>query len=119
MRARSLTAQRRYVARRRLVAALLDERPVCERCQSARSVDVHEVLSRARGGSILDEANCRALCRPCHDWITANPAAAEASGWSRSQFGRVMNETVLPLFAVALMLGVPTALCVWCTGRPA
>jgi hypothetical protein len=114
VRARSLKMQRRYAARRRLVAALLDERPVCERCHSARAVDVHEVLSRARGGSILDEANCRTLCRACHDWITLNPAAAEAEGWSRSQFngGRVWSETVGPLLLVAVMLGLPV-LALW------
>jgi 5-methylcytosine-specific restriction endonuclease McrA len=60
----------------------LDDRPVCERCDRQRSTDVHELKSRARGGSIVAEANCRALCRGCHDFITTNPSAAEAEGWS-------------------------------------
>jgi hypothetical protein len=32
--------------------------------------DAHEVLTRARGGSITDPDNIRAVCRPCHDAIT-------------------------------------------------
>lgn len=54
-----------------LVRQLLAERP---RCQvpwcTRRSVDVHEVLRRSRGGSISDVANLRCLCRECHDQIT-------------------------------------------------
>jgi 5-methylcytosine-specific restriction endonuclease McrA len=65
-----------------LVIALLEARPNCERCRVARSVDVHERKSRARGGSILDEANLVCLCRPCHSWVTENPRAAEDEGWS-------------------------------------
>jgi 5-methylcytosine-specific restriction protein A len=75
-----------YVRRRRLCAALLEERPVCERCHQARSEDVHELLSRARGGSILDESNLAALCRPCHTWVTTHPTAATAEGWLRSRW---------------------------------
>jgi 5-methylcytosine-specific restriction protein A len=73
--------RRVYRQRRRLVARLLDERPVCQRCGRARSVDVHELKSRARGGSILDESNCVALCRACHDFVTTHPADAEAEGF--------------------------------------
>ena len=73
LRARSPKTQRVYVERRQLVARLLAERPVCEVpwCTSA-SVDIHEPLTRARGGSILDEDNCRAVCRMHHDLIHAN-----------------------------------------------
>ena len=53
-------------------------------CQAAlpgicrvQATDVHEILTRARGGSILDPDNCLSLCRPCHSWITDHP------GWSR------------------------------------
>lgn len=54
-----------------LVRRLLAERPRCEVpwC-GRRSVDVHEVLRRSRGGSITDVANLRCLCRQCHDQIT-------------------------------------------------
>lgn len=69
--------------RRDLVAAMLAARPRCEArvlCRGARAVDVHERLSRARGGSILDpeQAHMVTACRACHDWITQNPKAAEA-----------------------------------------
>jgi hypothetical protein len=69
--------------RRDLVAGMLTQRPRCEArvlCRGARAVDVHERLSRARGGDILDpeQAHMITACRPCHDWITQNPKAAEA-----------------------------------------
>lgn len=73
-------------------AAELASRPYCEaqgsiwthdpsynRC-SMISVDLHEPLTRARGGDILDPKNTVALCRPCHDWIHNNPAAATDLG---------------------------------------
>lgn len=64
-----------------LVRALLAERPICERCHRAASTDVHEIKSRARGGSITDPDNLACLCRACHDWITTHPADAQAAGW--------------------------------------
>ena len=73
----------KYRERRSLVAQMLDEKPVCERCDQARSTDIHEVVSRARGGSILDPANLVALCRPCHSFLTQNPLVAHAEGWSK------------------------------------
>jgi 5-methylcytosine-specific restriction protein A len=69
-----------------LVRAMLDARPVCERCHAAPSTDVHEVKSRARGGSITDPDNLAALCRPCHTWITTHPADATAQGWLRASW---------------------------------
>ena len=82
MRARSPRRAREMTARRALVEALLTERPVCEArlpvC-TGRSVDVHERLSRARGGNILDpvQAHMVTVCRSCHEWIDAHPADAE------------------------------------------
>jgi hypothetical protein len=35
--------------------------------------DLHEPLTRARGGSITDKGNQVPLCRPCHDEITFSP----------------------------------------------
>lgn len=69
--------------RRDLVVLLLSERPRCEArilCAGARAVDVHERLSRARGGSIVDpvQAHMVTACRACHDWVTREPAKAEA-----------------------------------------
>ena len=82
MRFRSKKMQAIYRKRIPLVARLLDERPICERCHKQRSTDIHERLSRARGGDILDETNCVALCSFCHHMITIHPAMAEAEGWS-------------------------------------
>ena len=48
------------------------------------AVDLHEPLTRARGGSILDPANTFAVCRTCHEWIHAHPKAATAIGLLRS-----------------------------------
>lgn len=74
-----------------LVERLLYERPTCEvrrghpphyckRPCGRRSVHIHEILTRARGGSILDEVNCLAVCDQCHRWIHEHPRAAEIIG---------------------------------------
>jgi len=39
--------------------------------------DVHEPLTRGRGGSITDPANMAPLCRPHHDQITFRPEKSE------------------------------------------
>jgi len=65
-----------------MVAALWpDCRPQCERpgCGSLAD-DVHEPLTRARGGSITDKNNATALCRPCHDEVTFKPESE--LGWA-------------------------------------
>ena len=64
-----------------LVKRLLAERTNCQRCGVARSQDIHEVKTRARGGSITDINNLRAVCRKCHNWITGNPQEAHDTGW--------------------------------------
>jgi len=87
LRSRSLRMARRYVQRRRLVAEELAARPWCEirlPVCTGRSVDLHERLSRGRGGSILDRANTVAGCRDCHSHVTENPALAEELGLSLS-----------------------------------
>jgi predicted metal-binding protein len=50
---------------------------------SGRFDDMHEILSRARGGSITDPDNILLVCRSCHRWVTENPWAAEDLGASR------------------------------------
>ena len=82
IRHRSRKTERAMRDRRVFVALMLEEHPICQRCSSARSVDVHELVRRSQGGSTLDPANCRALCRLCHAWIGAYPVAAEAEGWA-------------------------------------
>jgi hypothetical protein len=71
-----------------LVRRVLAERPICEfpDCR-ALSVDVHELRSRARGGSITDESNVKACCRAHHELVTNDPAFAEAIGWSLHSWG--------------------------------
>ncbi len=94
IRQRSAKMAKLYVERRKFVAEFLAKHPWCQRCESLwvnpetdtvnRPTEVHEVISRARGGDILDEDNCRALCHKCHFWITTHPAQATAEGWLKS-----------------------------------
>jgi len=81
MRHRSKKTARLYVDRRAFVEAFLEAHPICQRGGTKRSTEVHEIKSRARGGSILDPANCAALCHDCHAWITTHPKEAYAEGW--------------------------------------
>lgn len=83
---RSRRARLRAPERSYLVAKILQARPKCERCLDAPSTDCHELLSRARGGSILDRNNIVAVCRECHIWITTHPLQAGAEGFAVSQF---------------------------------
>lgn len=82
MRPRSLRMAALYRQRRALVIRLLAERPVCQRCHAARATDVHELVRRSQGGSILDLANLACLCRRCHVHVSEHPVAAEAEGWA-------------------------------------
>ena len=88
MRFRSKKREALYRERRPLVALLLEEHPICQRCGINPSVDVHEIVSRARGGSILDRSNLACLCRSCHIWLTDHPAAAEREGFSAHSWER-------------------------------
>lgn len=72
--------------RRNLVAKLLQDRPFCQKCHKSRSQDIHELKSRARGGSITDETNLVALCRDCHIWVTEHPQAAKEQGWLKNSW---------------------------------
>lgn len=60
------------------------------------SVDIHEVLTRGRYGNtakaILDETNCLAVCRICHDWIGNNPTKALALGLVKNSWDRPTQE---------------------------
>ena len=57
-----------------MVAGLWPERPSCEWPRCTRLADdVHEALTRGRGGSITDRENVRALCREHHDFVTFTP----------------------------------------------
>ena len=82
---RSKKMEDKYVDRRKFVKKILSERPFCQACpvfaeHDARAVfwvnqstDVHELVRRSQGGSILDEENVLAVCRPCHTRIGEYP----------------------------------------------
>ncbi len=64
IRSRSKKTEKIYVKRRKFVAEFLEKHPWCQRCYEAfpetqsfvnRSTEVHEVISRARGGDILED----------------------------------------------------------------
>lgn len=62
----------------------------CEACRligkeghTRPASDLHEILTRARGGSIVDPKNLLHVCRPCHDWITDHPREAAELGLVR------------------------------------
>jgi 5-methylcytosine-specific restriction endonuclease McrA len=88
VRHRSKKKEAEYRLRRPLVAKLLEEHPWCEACvkfaehdevktyQRNRSADIHEIVRRSQGGSILDEENLMAVCRPCHTRIGNYPQLA-------------------------------------------
>lgn len=53
--------------------------------------DVHEILTRARGGDPTDTENQLCVCRRCHDWIGTHETAARELGLIR---GRTAAEHV-------------------------
>lgn len=87
-----------YEKRRPFVKRILSERPYCEACIvfakhdekttfiKRRSVDVHELVRRSQGGSILDEDNVLAVCRPCHTRIGNNPQLAFDLGLAKQSW---------------------------------
>ena len=102
MRRRSKKKEEEYVERRKIVVRLLGERPWCEACpvfakhdkaaiyKRNQSVDVHEIIRRSQGGSILDIENLMCVCRPCHTRIGNYPALSfelglAKNGWERGQ----------------------------------
>lgn len=100
-RLRPVSDKRRAIQRQRreLVDRVLTTRPRCEVGDIIRgtdrihpchiwATDVHEPLTRARGGSIIDEDNTLSVCRSCHDWIHHHPSEAQMLGLLRSQYGR-------------------------------
>lgn len=97
---RSKKMEDKYVLRREFVARILKERPFCEACKvfaahdnkatyrQHLSRDVHELVRRSQGGSILDESNVLAVCRVCHVRIGNYPELAfelglAKHGWER------------------------------------
>ena len=65
--------ERRAILQAKYPGVTLCEVPYCNRVAD----DAHEPLTRARGGSITDPRNVKAVCRPHHDEITF-----EEPGWA-------------------------------------
>lgn len=108
MKRRSAKKEAEYRLRRPLVQRLLTERPYCEACPvfaahdlkatyvRRRSVDLHEIIRRSQGGSILDEDNILCVCRECHRRIGNHPQLAfdlglAKHGWERNSHDDVDN----------------------------
>jgi hypothetical protein len=98
MRHRSKKKEAEYKLRRPLVERLLTENPYCQACpvfakhdekttyHQNRSQDVHELIRRSQGGSILDESNLMCVCRPCHTRIGNYPQLAFDLGLSKHSY---------------------------------
>ena len=95
---RSKKTEEKYKLRRPLVEKILGERPWCEACpvfaqydelavyQQRPSSDVHELVRRSQGGSILDESNLMCVCRQCHTRIGNYPQLAFDLGLSKHSY---------------------------------
>jgi len=81
----------------RALGACEIESPACEHT----TPDWHHRQSR-RGGAHGPD-NGLAACRPCHRWVHANPAAAQANGWTVSLWAD-------PATVPALVRGHPVTL---------
>lgn len=74
----------------------------CEKCGGHGS-EVHHRKNRSQGGG-WDTANCVLLCRPCHHWVTVNPALARESGWA---VARHDDPESVPVPLVGMFSGTP------------
>lgn len=85
LRVHSAKRRRLYTDRRKLAAAVLSD-ATCEAAELWWDVacegplQVHEPLTRARGGSITDPSNVRAVCAAHHAAIHALPDRAQKLG---------------------------------------
>jgi 5-methylcytosine-specific restriction endonuclease McrA len=92
---RSQKTEETYVERRKIVARMLSDFPLCFACPvfakhdglqvfiHRNSVDVHELVRRSQGGSILEEENLVTVCRKCHSRIGDEPAIAFSLGLAK------------------------------------
>ena len=100
IRPRSKKMEEKYKDRREFVVKILSERPYCEACPKFAehdgaktyhrlpSRDVHELVRRSQGGSILDEDNVLAVCRKCHDRIGREPKLAIELGLAKNSWDK-------------------------------
>jgi 5-methylcytosine-specific restriction endonuclease McrA len=92
---RSKKTEKTYVERRKIVSEMLAEFPLCFACPifakhdglstfiHKNSVDIHELVRRSQGGSILDRDNLVSVCRQCHTRIGNEPALAFSLGLAK------------------------------------
>lgn len=85
--------------RRPFVRRILEQYPWCQACPVFAqhdelavytrfpSQDVHELIRRSQGGSVLDENNVLAVCRKCHNRIGNYPALAFDLGLAKRGLG--------------------------------
>lgn len=95
IRKRSKKKEKEYELRRPFVRQILEKYPLCQACpvfakhdklttyKRLLSTDVHEIIRRSQGGSILDENNVLAVCRKCHNRIGSYPALAFELGLAK------------------------------------
>lgn len=81
--------------RRGFVKKILSQYPLCQACPifaqhdglvtfvHRPSTDVHEIVRRSQGGSIVDESNVLAVCRKCHTRIGDEPSLAFSLGLAK------------------------------------
>jgi hypothetical protein len=84
MRQSSKKRQRDARKRQQLVRQQLEAHPYCMAwifgvC-TTRATDVHELVNRSQGGSILDASIFVSLCRQCHTFVTEHPRWARFHG---------------------------------------
>lgn len=108
MKNQSSTARKIAEARKLLRWVLLGERgPACEGCpltpvgQTPPRVwtDMHEILTRGRGGDATDPENILCLCRTCHRWVTEHEVEARGVGLVRARTAEEHNELFRPWMA--------------------
>ena len=93
LKSRSSKMKDKYVERRSIVKDMLTTQPACDAClifaaydgergvvRVNQTIDVHELVNRSQGGSILERDNLLTVCRPCHTRITIRPKQAERLG---------------------------------------
>ena len=84
---RGVVNTRRIIINKLFSSEIVFDGDVYDRC-AISSRDVHEILARSAGGSILDESNVLAVCRRCHRWIGDHPREATALGLRKSRYAR-------------------------------
>jgi hypothetical protein len=108
----STRRQRENRQRRAMVTSLFPERPLCVVYTLSHdnpglipdevigqcwrwADDVHEPLTRARGGSITDPGNAEPPCRPCHDALGKEPPWGYMLGLLRHSWDGPPEEVAL------------------------